>query len=173
MINIRKVGFRDVDVLQCIARDTFFEAFADSNSEEDMQHYLDVNFSPDKLSAELAEISSQFFIAFDGEAAVGYLKVNSGEAQTDLHEDHSLEIERIYVMSAYHGKKVGQLLYEQAMEVAVHLGKSSVWLGVWEHNLKAIRFYEKNGFVPFSTHIFKMGNDEQTDIMMRKQITNK
>ena len=173
MISIRKVGLQDVEVLQGIARDTFFEAFADSNSEEDMQHYLLVNFSLDKLSAELAQISSQFFIAFDGDAPVGYLKVNSGEAQTDLQEDHSLEIERIYVMGAYHGKKVGQLLYEQALEVAVSLGKSSVWLGVWEHNLKAIRFYEKNGFVPFSTHIFKMGNDEQTDIMMRKEIITK
>lgn len=170
MINIQKAEFADLKTLQEIGRASFFETFAESNSEADMQHYLTVQFSLDKLSSELLEINSQFFIAWDRESAIGYLKVNTGEAQTELKEHHSLEIERIYVLNAYHGKKVGQMLYERALEVASSLGKSSVWLGVWEKNPRAIRFYEKNGFVAFDTHIFKMGDDEQTDIMMRKQL---
>ena len=156
--------------LQEIGRTTFFETFAESNTEADMQQYLTVQFSLDKLSIELSENNSRFFIAWDGESAIGYLKVNAGDAQTELKEDHSLEIERIYVLTAYQGKKVGQLLYEQALEVASGLRKSSVWLGVWEKNPRAIRFYEKNGFVAFGSHIFKMGEDEQTDIMMRKSL---
>jgi len=102
--------------------------------------------------------------------AIGYLKVNAAQAQTDLHEEHSLEIERIYVLNAYHGKKVGQLLYDKALEVASHLAKTSVWLGVWEKNPRAIRFYEKNGFEAFGTHGFKMGDDEQNDILMRMHL---
>lgn len=136
-----------------------------------MQHYLSVNFSLDQLSIELSETDSQFFIAWDKDGAVGYLKVNSGQAQSDLKEADSLEIERIYVLNAYHGKKVDQFLYGHALEMARQLGKSSIWLGVWEMNPRAIRFYEKNGFVTFGTHVFKMGEDEQTDLLMRKSLS--
>ncbi|MNE41268.1 Protease synthase and sporulation negative regulatory protein PAI 1 [compost metagenome] len=81
-----------------------------------------------------------------------------------------MEIERIYVLRAFHGKKVGQILYEKALQIAEVLGLSFIWLGVWEKNLRAIQFYEKNGFVAFDKHIFKLGDDEQTDIMMKKEL---
>lgn len=81
-----------------------------------------------------------------------------------------MEIEKIYVLGAFHGKKVGQILYEKALQIAEVLGLSFIWLGVWEENLRAIRFYEKNGIVAFDKHIFKLGDDEQTDIMMKKQL---
>ena len=167
MIKISKTDFSDLGTLQDISKRTFFETFAESNSESAMEQYLDVNLSLDKLRAELDNEDSLFFIAWDGPEAIGYLKVNTADAQTELREDHSLEIERIYVLSAYHGKKIGQLLYDKAVDIAAQPNKTSVWLGVWEKNPKAIRFYEKNGFAAFRTHLFKMGDEEQTDIMMR------
>ena len=170
MIKIEKASSGDLATLQEISKRTFVETFAASNSESDMQQYLNVNFSVDKLGAELSNENSQFYIAWDEDSAIGYLKVNAAQAQTELREDHSLEIERIYLLDAYQGKSLGQLLYDKAVEIAVQQGKTSVWLGVWEENVKAIRFYEKNGFVSFGTHVFKMGDDEQTDIMMRKSL---
>jgi RimJ/RimL family protein N-acetyltransferase len=83
---------------------------------------------------------------------------------------NAVEIERIYVLQAYHGKKVGQLLYEKAMEVSVEVNAGYVWLGVWEENQRAISFYKKNGFIEFDKHIFKLGDDEQTDVMMKKKL---
>ena len=172
MIKIQRASIDHLTTLQELSRRTFYEAFAASNTEADMQQYLSNNFSVEKLSNELNEANSQFFIAWDEEIPVGYLKVNFEGAQTDLKENHSIEIERIYVMSAYHGRNVGQSLYDHAVKIAKELGKSSVWLGVWENNPRAIRFYEKNGFVAFGTHGFKMGEDEQTDILMRKPLRN-
>lgn len=113
--------------------------------------------------------NSLFYTAWDYLEPVGYFKVNFKGAQTELQEQDSLKIERIYVKSEYHGKKVGQLLYNKAVEVARSTDKSSIWLGVWEKNPRAIRFYEKNGFQAFDKHIFKM-DDEQTDILMRKSL---
>lgn len=60
--------------------------------------------------------------------------------------------------------------YEKAMQIARQTNADYVWLGVWEKNPRAINFYKKNGFVEFDKHIFKLGNDEQTDIMMRLQL---
>jgi ribosomal protein S18 acetylase RimI-like enzyme len=169
-IQIQKASQEDVKTLVAIGKETFFEAFAESNTEADMKQYLEENFNEDKMRAELDDPGSGFYIAWEGENPIGYLKVNHGHAQTELQGENSLEIERIYVKSAYHGKKAGQLLYEKALEIARVQKKSFIWLGVWEENLKAIRFYVKNGFFAFDKHIFKMGKDEQTDIMMRKDL---
>lgn len=82
-----------------------------------------------------------------------------------------MEIERIYVLQKYQGKKIGQILYEKAIQIAHDKQVKYVWLGVWEQNLRAINFYKKNDFIEFDKHIFKLGNDAQTDIMMKKNIT--
>lgn len=167
-LNIHKASINDLELIKRIGRETFFETFSESNTEADMKTYLDENFNDSKLAAELNNPDSYFFIAWDDQDPVGYLKLNSGKAQTEIGDDVSVEIERIYVKQAYHGKKVGQVLYEKALEIARQMNKEFIWLGVWEENPKAIRFYEKNGFVAFDQHIFKMGEDEQTDIMMKK-----
>ena len=98
------------------------------------------------------------------------LKRNFGHSQTELNDNEALEIERIYVLKDFQGKKIGQKLYEKAVEVAKQNKVKYIWLGVWEKNQKAIDFYEKNGFVPFDKHIFVLGDDEQTDIMMEMEL---
>ncbi|WP_312190331.1 GNAT family N-acetyltransferase, partial [Sphingobacterium sp.] len=167
-IEIKKVTVNDLEQLQKIGKQTFSETFSSSNTEENMAKYLDEGFSTEKLTAELSDRSSEFYFALLNEQVIGYLKLNFGQSQTELQDNKALEIERIYVLQAYHGKKVGQLLYDRSMQVAQRENVHYVWLGVWEENPRAIRFYQKNGFVEFDKHIFKLGDDEQTDIMMKK-----
>ena len=62
------------------------------------------------------------------------------------------------------------MLYDKAIEIAKEKDAEYVWLGVWEENSRAIRFYKKNGFVEFDKHIFKLGDDEQTDVMMKLRL---
>jgi ribosomal protein S18 acetylase RimI-like enzyme len=98
------------------------------------------------------------------------LKINRGEAQTEKKEDNSLEIERIYVLEKFQGRRVGQMLFQKAVEIAKLNQKDYIWLGVWEKNEKAIQFYLKNGFEVFDKHIFKLGVDLQTDLLMRLKL---
>jgi len=167
IIEIKKITLNDIDQLQKIGRQTFQETFSEGNSEENMKTYLEEGFSDEKLTAELNDAQSEFYFATHDNEAIGYLKLNFGESQTELKDNKALEIERIYVSKEYHGKNVGQLLYNKAIEIAKQKNADYVWLGVWEENPRAIRFYKKNGFVEFDKHIFKLGNDEQTDIMMK------
>jgi ribosomal protein S18 acetylase RimI-like enzyme len=169
-IVLKKAALSDLDALQQIGRQTFSETFSEHNSEENMAHYLQVGFSKEKLSAELSNPETEFYFATHEDQIIGYLKINTGEAQTELKGNNTLEIERIYVLAAFQGKKVGQLLYEKAMEIARQKKVDYVWLGVWEKNLKAIRFYQKNGFVVFDKHLFKLGDEVQTDLMMKIRI---
>lgn len=137
-----------------------------------MQKYLDERFSIEKLTAELNDKNAIFYFAQLENKIVGYLKINFGDSQTELKDDKSLEIERIYVLKEFQGKKIGQILYDKAIEIAKQKDADYIWLGVWEENPRAIKFYKKNGFVEFDKHIFKLGNDEQTDIMMKLKLTN-
>lgn len=166
-IVVKRVTLIDIDQLQKIGRLTFYETFSAYNTEENMRKYLVEGFANEKLTAELNNPNSEFYFAISDQNVVGYLKLNVGPSQTELQDDKALEIERIYVIKEYHGKKVGQLLYEKAIQVAIHKKVDYVWLGVWEENQRALNFYKKNGFVAFDKHIFKLGNDEQTDIMMK------
>ena len=166
-IQIKRISVIDVEDLQIISKQTFFETFANENSESDMKNYLDENLSLDTLKKELFNTKSEFYVLSFNEKIIGYLKLNFGEAQTELKNNTSLEIERIYVLKEFHGQNMGQLLYNKALEIATKISIKEIWLGVWEKNKRAISFYKKNGFIEFDTHIFKLGNDEQIDIMMK------
>ncbi|WP_347049228.1 GNAT family N-acetyltransferase [Flavobacterium olei] len=167
-IEIKRVSTKDIISLQEIGRKTFAETFSESNTAENMTKYLEEGFAANKLLEEIKQTDSEFYFANVNGNVVGYLKLNTGQSQTEMQDHKALEIERIYVLAAYHGKKIGQLLYEKAMEVSTKVKSNYVWLGVWEKNVRAIRFYEKNGFIAFDKHIFKLGDDDQVDIMMKK-----
>ncbi|MCS4300982.1 GNAT family N-acetyltransferase [Chryseobacterium sp. BIGb0232] len=166
-IIITKITENDIAELQEISKKTFSETFSADNTEESMAQYLETSFATEKLHAELNDRNSEFYFARLDHKVIGYLKLNSGSSQTEMKGDHALEIERIYVSKDFHGKKVGQALYDKAMAIATEKNADYLWLGVWENNLRAINFYRKNGFKEFDKHIFRLGNEEQTDIMMK------
>ena len=166
-IKLRKIGPAEVEDLKKISEQTFSEAFAAANTEQNMNWYFETAYAVEQLRFELMDLNSEFYFAELNERVIGFLKLNSGMAQTELQDENGLEIQRIYVLNEFHGKKVGQLLFEKALDVARLKGANYVWLGVWEHNPKAIRFYEKNGFVAFDEHTFRFGDEDQRDIMMK------
>ena len=169
-IDINKVVLNDIVQLQKIGRQTFYETFSAGNTEENMKKYLDEEFSIEKLTVELNDKNAEFYFAKLDNTIIGYLKLNFGPSQTELQDDKALEIERIYVLKEFHGKNVGQILYDKAIQVARQKNADYVWLGVWEENPRAINFYKKNGFVEFDKHLFKLGDDIQTDIMMKLKL---
>ena len=157
----------NVNQLQELSKSTFTETFSGSNSETNLNAYLNKAFNLDCLTAELNNVNSKFYFAVSDDQPIGYLKLNFADAQTELQDHSSLEIERIYVLKEFHGAKVGQLLFSKAVEMAKACDLKYIWLGVWEKNTQALNFYKKNGFVQFDQHIFKMGDEEQTDYMMK------
>lgn len=167
-LEIKKGTVKDLIALQLIGRQTFSETFAAVNSEENMIKYLEESFADEKLTAELNNPNSHFYLAELDNKVIGYLKLNTGDAQTEKQADNALEIERIYVAKEFHGKKIAQALYAQVLETAKELKATYIWLGVWENNFRAVSFYTKNGFEQFDTHIFRLGDDEQTDLLMKK-----
>lgn len=153
--------------LQRISRETFADTFAEQNTPENMRAYMDAAFNSRTLLGELAEPASAFYLAWEGGAAAGYLKVNEAPAQTEINDPAALELERIYLRKERRGSGEGRHLLEYAVALAREKGKEYLWLGVWEKNSAALRFYRKHGFYAFSDHDFWMGDDRQRDLLMR------
>ena len=172
-IQIIKAFLSDLEIIQTLSIQTFTETFAAVNTPENMVNYVRENFSLEQITSEISNPDSQFYLAFSGKEAIGYLKINFGNAQTEIISQHSIEIHRIYVLQAFLGKKVGQLLLDKAITIAIQTRIDSIWLGVWEENHRALQFYSKNGFVAFDKHIFTLGNDVQTDLLMQFVINKK
>jgi ribosomal protein S18 acetylase RimI-like enzyme len=171
-MDIRKAGVEDIFQLQKIGSQTFFESFSSQNSVENMQQYLDSAFSIDKLTIELSDPNVEIFFALTKTDIIGYLKLNTGNSQTELMDYNGIEIERIYVLKSFQGKNIGQLLLQKAIERAHQRKAAYLWLGVWEKNQRAINFYKKSGFIEFDKHIFILGEDEQIDIMMKLSLSD-
>ncbi len=166
-VHIRAVKQDETASLRTISSNTFLETFAGSNTAEDINAYVAENMSEAKLEQEMATEGSAFYFILVDDLIAGYLKVNTGAAQTEPQPETYLEVERIYLAQQYQGLQLGRKLMDKALELAVAQEKTFVWLGVWEHNLKAIQFYQKFGFEIFDRHIFRLGSDEQTDVLMK------
>lgn len=169
---IRPVLENEVSKLQELALETFITAFSRFNREEDMQSYLYESLSLEAIKKQFENSESSFLFALIDNNPVGYLKINIGDAQTESELENALEIERIYVHEKYQGKKIGNELYYYALSFAQQNGIEWIWLGVWEHNTGAIKFYRRIGFEEFGRHTFRLGEDIQTDILMKLKVNN-
>ena len=163
----KRCTLSDLDTLRQISLETFADAFADQNDPGDFREYLRQAFAREQLKKELSNPGSRFyFLYWEGDLA-GYAKINEGDAQTEPWHPDAVEIERIYIRSPYQGKGLGGRMLLWLRSLAAAEGKACLWLGVWEENRDAIRFYERHGFVIFGKHPYYIGSDRQMDWMMR------
>ena len=162
-----KLNSGDVKELEQISKQTYFNAFSAENSPENMQAYLEGSLSEERLLEELKEPNSGFYFAEINHKTIGYFKINFRDAQTDIHDHNALELERIYVIKEFQGKKNGQKLLDKVLGIAKKNQLGYLWLGVWEKNERAIKFYERNGFSVIGSHPFRMGDEIQTDLIMK------
>lgn len=170
MTQLHKCTVADVDELRAVSIETYTDTFGEFNSDENMQVYLEDAYNREKLIAELENENSQFFFLKENNETTGYLKLNVRDAQSENIGENLLEIERIYVRTAFLRHGYGTKLIQTAEEIARGKGLSGMWLGVWEHNQRALNFYRKMGFRHISQHSFFMGDDEQIDLIFYKDL---
>lgn len=164
---IRRCGSKDLEKVRSLAMQTFIETFLADNTPENIKTFLETNFNRSTLLQELTSSDSLWYLAESQDRAVAYMKLNLEPEQTEPGHPDSLEIQRIYVLSDYKRKHIGNALIQKAIEVGRERNLAYIWLGVWEHNTRALAFYEKLGFKRFATHRFILGTDVQLDHLMK------
>ena len=169
-ISIRFANANDAELIADLSRKTFSETFGYLNTKENMDKFLNEQFSRDKLINEVTAPDNIFLLVFDDELPVGYAKMRHGEKRPEFENKDSVEIARIYVINSYIGAGVGKELMRKCIFLARDMKKEIVWLGVWEKNNRAISFYKKWGFEKFGEHSFTLGDDIQNDWLMKKEL---
>lgn len=170
-LTLQHCSMADLDELILISRETFTEAFAAQNNPEDFEHYLNTALTKDKIVRELEHPQTSFYFVKKSKETVGFFKINDATAQTDINDNTSYELERIYVLSNHQGHGIGEWMIKQVIHLSQEAKKEYIWLGVWEENIRAIRFYENKGFIKFGRHPYYIGKDKQMDWLMKLDLT--
>ena len=170
MITIRKAIPEDAALIAKLSRQTFYETFADSNTTSDMDKFMNEQFNNEVLMEEVETPGSIFYLAYENDQPVGYIRLRNGDNHPEFKGASSIEIARIYAIKKSIGKGVGRELMLKCIDIAQEMNRDIIWLGVWEKNERAIAFYQKWGFEKFAEHEFVLGNDVQTDWLMYKRL---
>jgi len=172
-ITIRQAAAEDAKLLTDLSYTTFWDAFAHhpKNAPDDMRHYMRQAFNIEQISTELADENNVFLVAeLDGKPA-GYAKLIIDSIEKGVTAAKPIELSRLYSHQEFLGKGVGQNLMDACFDLARANGHDVIWLGVWEYNPRAQRFYQRNGFEPCGEHTFQLGSDPQTDLLMQKRLS--
>ncbi|MDF1694895.1 MAG: N-acetyltransferase [Saprospiraceae bacterium] len=172
-ISFRRILENDVDDLQNIALKTFEDSYKHLNTASNFQWYVQRAFNKSQLLSEIKNGESWLYFVLQQDIIIGYLKFNVGKAQTEVHSKEYLEVERIYLNHTYQGMGIGKQMIHFANRIAKEMTKDKIWLGVWDKNPKAIKFYQGMGFEESGSHIFVFGDENQTDIIMEREVTFK
>jgi len=168
---IRRGGLRDAELLAELGARTFAETFAVDNTPDNMAAYLAVAFAPQQLAADLVDPCCLFQIAETDGLAVGYAMLRNGAAPEQVAGERPIELVRLYVSRDNLGSGVGAALMQACIDEAKRGGHQILWLGVWEHNIRAQAFYRKWNFREVGTHLFQLADDPQTDLLMQRSVS--
>ena len=171
-INIRRATVEDAAMLTDLSYQTFWDAFHDhpKNAPDDLADYMRKAFNSGQIESELADANSIFLVAEIAGEPAGYARLIVGVTEPEITAENPIELNRLYSKQEFLGQGVGASLMEECLALAKHLNCDQMWLGVWEYNPRAQRFYGKYGFREVGKHVFLLGSDAQTDLLMQKEI---
>ena len=169
-IRIQEATKADAALIADLSRQTFYDSFAADNTKEDMDKFMNEQFTREGLMEEVGAAGNVFLLAYEGDEVVGYARMRQTPDPIKAESEPAIEIARIYAVQKSIGKGVGSALMQWCIDFARQKNARVIWLGVWEKNYKAIAFYTKWGFEQFSEHVFMVGNDAQTDWLMKKEL---
>ncbi|MBV4356226.1 GNAT family N-acetyltransferase [Pinibacter aurantiacus] len=158
------------DLIAEMSQKTFYDSFHEQNTKEDMDKFLNEQFTIPALRVEVGKEGNIFLLAYLNDVPAGYVRLREEPLPDENSSANAIELARIYCIKEAIGKGVGSALMKKSLSIAKELNKEVIWLGVWEFNPTAIAFYKKFGFEQFSEHEFLLGNDRQRDVLMKKTL---
>jgi GNAT superfamily N-acetyltransferase len=167
---IRHAGAADARALAALAARTFHDTFAADNDPVEMARHLASAYGDEQQGREIVDPAITTLLAVVDGTLVGYAQLRTGRAADGVPPDAPIELWRFYVDRPWHGRGVAQALMQRVIDTARQAGARTLWLGVWEHNLRAQSFYRTSGFTDVGAHVFMLGTEAQTDRLFARAL---
>lgn len=168
---IRVASKLDAKKISILSAETFNDTYAQQNKPENTQKHIKRSFSEEKIVEELASEQIIYLLGEINSEIIGYVKLNRDKIESGIMAESPIELERIYFLGGFHGKGLGKKLIDASIQLAKYFKHDKLWLGVWENNTKAIKFYESYGFILVGEHTFMFGNEPQKDLLFEIHLT--
>jgi ribosomal protein S18 acetylase RimI-like enzyme len=169
-MRVRRATIEDVAALSAFGRRVFGQTFAPENTPEDLEAYLDRAYIQARQHEEIADPGIDTLLLEENDDLIAFAQLRDGLIGNGVTGQRPLELWRFYVDFAWHGRGVAHALMASVEEAARARGAGTLWLGVWERNVRAQAFYRKQGFTVVGSQIFVLGSDPQRDLIMAKQL---
>lgn len=169
-IEIRQASAEDADLIAVLGTTAFYEAYFEQDTPHDLADYITKSFAPEKIRAEIEHPDAMFFIIFRNEKAVGYAKLRNEERHESIKNENAVELQRIYILERVFSTGIGEKLLNHCIETARIKGFETIWLGVWEENRRAQKFYAKHGFKRAGTLTFPYGESVGINFVLEKTL---
>ena len=170
MIAIRRATLDDAEVLARLAEGIFRDTFATADNRSDLDLYCAKSFGIEIQQQEILDANSVTLLAEMEDQPIGFAHILLQAPNVSVSANQPSELRRLYVEKEWHGRGVAKELMAHILSVVAHSGSDHIWLGVWEHNPRAIAFYQKHGFEVAGEHVFQFGNDPQRDLIMISKV---
>jgi len=169
-VTIRRVTVSEAALLADLGARLFRQTYEAFNTAENLRSFISTSFSESLQLAELQDPDMTCLFAEDDGEIVGYVQMRKAASPCEESSPGDAELWRIYVDQSCHGRGIGKKLMDAVVTAAEEWKSARLWLGVWEKNDKALAFYERNGFAARCDHIFRVGDDDQRDIVMVRDL---
>ena len=169
-MKIQIASIADAALLSDLARKTFCDTFAETTSSENLELYLGQTYSPSIQAQEIENPALRIFILWDDQTPTGFAQIRFGVPHASVQGRYPIELARLYVDRPHHGRGHAHILMKHCVTFCQLAKFETLWLGVWEHNYRAQKFYQKWKFNPVGSHIFPIGNDPQIDLILEKNL---
>jgi diamine N-acetyltransferase len=166
---LRQARTEDAAELCEVCKNSFYDTFVGTCTEDDMSTYLEKTFPVSRIETEIAATNSWMFVLLLEEKICGYAKLGK-QQMPELKHRNAFELERLYLLKSFIDKGLGDILMQKCLQTAKEQGAETIYLGVWEHNYRAQKFYKKYGFEVFGSHPFPIESTPQTDLWMKKDL---
>lgn len=167
-VTIQQADTEDFNLIAVLGAVTFYEAYFEQDDPPDLANYIVESFGPSKVRAEIENPHAIFFIIFLDGKAVGYAKLREDSKAECVSNEAAIELQRIYILERVFSQGIGEMLLKHCLGAAKGKGFETLWLGVWEKNERAQRFYEKHGFRCVGTLTFPYGETVGTNLVLEK-----
>ncbi len=171
MFHIIKATIIDIDKICSIGAQTFTDAYASNNTKEDLETYINKSFAPATILSELETVGTSYYLCFDDELLIGYLKLNFNAECEAFQASNVMELQRIYVIKEFYKRKAGAHMMQFAINKGISLNYNYIWLGVWKENHRALPFYFRWGFETIGERLFQVGNKVYDDYYLRLNLS--